>query len=132
MRTLPTFEELKEMGSSCLVGSYFIEILGERPHKPLKPKLKGECPTLIREYADQMELYNIALSECEKEEKERAAFVKEFEALLDEVVKDISGFNDVPEKYKAGLWYHASKGIEGDHYEIYCKLQEICSDVFGC
>ena len=132
MRTLPTLEELKEMGSSCLVGGYFYKIVGDYPTKPFRPKLKGECPALIREYADQMEQYNIALSEYEKEAKERSAFVKEFESLLDEVVKDISGFNDVPEKYKAGLWYHASKGIEGDHYEIYCKLQEICSDVFGC
>jgi hypothetical protein len=49
MKTLPTLEELKEMDSSCLVGSYFHHIVGESPRIPLKPKLKGECPTLIRE-----------------------------------------------------------------------------------
>jgi hypothetical protein len=79
-----------------------------------------------------MEQYNILLSEYEKELNEWKSFVKEFEALLDEVVKDISGFNDVPEQYKAGLWYHVSNGREDDHYEIYCKLREICSEVFGC
>ena len=132
MKTLPTLEELKEIGTECLTISYSYNLIGNYPEKPKKPKLKGECPTLIREYADQMEQYNILESEYKESVKEWRDYVNEFKYLQNELVKDMSGFNDIPEQYKSGLWYHVSKGREDDHYEIYCKLQEICSEVFGC
>lgn len=132
MRTLPTFEELKEMGSSCLLGSYFKSVMGEVPIQPIQPKLKGETPELLRQYANEMERYLVLHENWIESLNDWRKKRFNFEELLDRYVKDISGFNDVPDEYKDGLWHHASKGIEGDHYEIYCKLQEICSEVFGC
>lgn len=100
-------------------------------HRPIKPKLKSQTPTEeeLTTYVTQTQEYEVALKEYETNNDFYNSESKRLYDILDDIIREDSGLNDIPEEYRSKVYIHAYRqGHSGGYSEVYnclCNLVEI-------
>ncbi len=107
-----------------------LAMIGSYPEKPKKPVLlTGATSDDMRKYADDFDEFQVKFAEFEAKRVEYYQRKSEVEASVVEFIKDESGFNSIPEQYRAKIWSIAwEEGHSAGYHEVYqwlCRLVEI-------
>lgn len=100
-------------------------------HKPKEPSLKSLKPTEedMDLFLAEKEKYKTELEEYKIKNTFYGEEIMRLYFLLEEMIKDDSGLNDIPEQYRDKLYNYAwEKGHSSGYSEVYnclCNLVEI-------
>ena len=103
------------------------------PESPVKPRLLTikSTPAEHREYANQLEKYNELMVTFRHEKDEHRKIVSEIDNELIEYIKEVSGLNTIPEKFREKVWNKAYEdGHAYGYSEIYNHLIDLV-DIFN-
>ncbi len=104
----------------------------EYPNKPAKPFLNKEHNSAtVKQYQKDYEQYEIDLVEYGKQKALYNERNSEINHLIEEYIKNLSGYNDLPEKAKSKVWHKAwEDGHSNGYYQVYYELKELV-DLFN-
>lgn len=101
-----------------------------KPRKPEAPKLKTSFT--IREYADQLEKYEIEFTEWSKNNDEYTKTSQEYYSVLRAYLESEAGVNQyVPEKYRAKVCQKAWEIAHSSGYNEYFNVLMGLVDIFN-
>lgn len=132
--TIPlAIETLKEFGDK--VGeaiAYAQTFYLEYPNSPKKPKLEDKHNSRqIAVYQKAYEQYEYELVNYGKEKMLFSERQNDINSMIEDYIKDITGFNDLPEKNKSKVWHKAWEDGHSDGYhQVYYELVELI-DLFN-
>ena len=121
-----------QFGTDIGVAINYCEPLRMRyPETPKKPYLsKGADSNMAKQYANDLEQYEGEMITYREEKEKYNEHSNKIDSVLTEYVKEISGLNMLPEKYKAKVYSLAwSNGHSEGFYGIYNQLRDLV-DIF--
>lgn len=97
------------------------------PDKPIKPRLDSKHTSeQLKEYIKAFEQYEVDMSNYEELKKSYTENEYKINSLIEEYIKDISGFNTLPEKVKNKVWCKALEdGHSSGYYQVYYELRDL-------
>ena len=107
------------------------EKLAERKYaeKPIKPRMTGSTAEDARKYALDLEEYEFQMDTYRELRAEYAAHNFAIEQEVESRIKEDSGLNSIPERYRDKVWGYAwQEGHSGGYNDvsnILCELVEI-------
>jgi len=103
----------------------------EYPDRISKPTLglKHSSDDVIK-YAEELKQYEILKKENDKQKEIYNLEQQRLNSLIEEFIKDQSGLNNIPEKYRDKVYNYAySKSHSNGYYEVYLTLGDLV-DIF--
>lgn len=129
--TLETLKAYAENNGNYEAIEYAKTFKGEYPKKPSKPILKTEfTSTQMMDYAIKLAEYENLMIEYSRQ---RALFSEKewaVDSLIEDFIKDVSGFFNIPEKYQNKIWVKAWQYGHSEGYWCVLSYLEDLVDIF--
>lgn len=102
------------------------------PEKPAKPSINSKATSIeARQYADSLEGFEKRMVQYEKMKNAYSESEHQVSGIIEQYIKDLAGFNNLPEKSKEKVWSKAwSDGHSSGYNQVYYCLCELV-DLFN-
>lgn len=102
------------------------------PDKPTKPFLNSKATSIeARQYAESLEAFEQKMIQYEKQKKAYSENQYAINSIIEEYIKDLAGFQTLPEISKAKVWSKAwNDGHSSGYHQVYYCLCELI-DLFN-
>lgn len=97
------------------------------PEKPAKPSINPKATSIeARQYVDSLEGFEKKMVEYEKQKRAYSESQGKVNGVIEEYIKDLAGFNNLPEKSKPKVWSKAwDDGHSSGYHQVYYCLREL-------